>query len=265
MGWIGFEHIDGSHATDDDRILAADNTTVPIHYRDENGEVKVDEGPGPYVVTWQTSPVLKKYDVNYNLFKDPLLGTNVRTCFEDETVVFGGFEIAPPGNIDDSNAMTSFFATLHSFESEKVASYDGSPMARLYLPVYDSFNSGRNVTAVTMAILNWEYYFANHLPQTMKGIAIVLENECDGSFTYDVHGKDVLPIGYGDYHDRKFDVHDRVGSFEEHYIIDDGSKHGLSVDNQTCPYRLHVYPTQVRRYICLFVEKSHNNVTKLYS
>jgi hypothetical protein len=247
MGLVGFEN--HKEPNNKDLLLSGNSTWLPIHYQHENGEKALDPGPGPYVVTWITSPVLAQGDVNYNLFRDPLTGDHIKKCLEEETVVFGGFELAPKGDSSSPNAMTAFFATLHSFEQERAVAYLGDPMGRLFLPVYNNFQEDRKVVAVTTAMINWRHYFTNLLPETMQGIVVVLENECDGSFTYEVNGPSVDVMGFGNLHEPTYVENDQVGSFEEHYLIKDGSKQGLSFHVTSCAYRLRVYPSKVRNLV----------------
>jgi hypothetical protein len=246
MGRVGFEY-DGTLALADN-LSEGNSTFAPIRYHDENGERRVDPGPGPYLVTWIVSPVLERYDVNYNLYQDPFIGQSVKKCLEEEIVIFGGFESAPEGNISSPNTKTAFFATLNSFSEENVVPYLGDPMARLFLPVYDSFGEDRKAVAVTIAIINWRRYFTKVLPETMQGITVVLENDCDGSFTYEVHGRDARAMGFGSRHNPDFESLDHTGVFDSSYTIQDGSKHGLAFRADSCPYRLHVYPSQVRHF-----------------
>jgi hypothetical protein len=241
MGRVGFEH-----KTGDEHFLLGNSTWLPITSSlDAQDDNAIDAGPGPYLVTWITSPVLEHYHVNYNLYQDSALGKYVKKCFEEETVIFGALEAAPAGNITSSNEATAFFATLNSFNEEQVVPYLGDPMARLFLPIYDSFGEERKAVAVSMAIINWKHYFTNVLPGTMQGITVVLENECDGSFTYAVHGRDTQVVGLGSLHNPEFAVWDHMGSFEKSYVIKDGSKLGLAFRAGECPYSLHVYPSQV--------------------
>jgi hypothetical protein len=244
MGLIGFEHENAEEVGH--HIPMGNSTWAPLHHHDPNGEDMIDLGPGPYVGQWITSPVLELYHINYNLLKDEAIGWYVRKCLEEEIVIFGGLEAAPAGNISSLNEQTAFFSTILSFDKGQQVSYFGDPMAQLFLPVYDGFGEHRKAVAVTTATINWRHYFTNVLPETMQGITVVLSNECDGSFTYEVHGHDARAMGFGSLHSTAFESYDNVGSFDTSYIIKDGTKHGLTFRGDSCPYRLHVYPSQVR-------------------
>jgi hypothetical protein len=90
----------------------------PVHYFGNDGKPILEDGTGPYLPTWQTSPIMKTHFVNENMYRK----TNVSVpqeevaglVLEEEYAVLGGFTAAAPGTAQDPNQRTAFFAALRS-------------------------------------------------------------------------------------------------------------------------------------------------------
>lgn len=165
------------------------------------------------------------------------------------------------GDAFSANPVTAFFALLKSIAEGKPMNYAGDPVADLYFPIFDSFNTTTQKTvAVLNAILEWKTYFRNLLPSNINGVVVVLENTCNGTFTYVLNGEDedVIPIGFGDHHDTKFDAYERTSAFGD-IILKDGTIHGIELEGDDCKYVLHVYPSQ--RFKDAFTNNNPQNIT----
>jgi len=126
----------------------------------------------------------------------------------------------------------------------KNVEYLGDPISNLFIPIFDKLDGvDRNVVAVLRSTIHWQSRMVNILPETNNGITVVMRNACDGNFTYELRGEDVIPIGEGDRHDRAFDELEVEGRFNTE-IIDDGTSMGIPLNQEGCPYTFHVYPTQ---------------------
>jgi hypothetical protein len=101
---------------------------------------------------------------------------------------------------------TSFLAYILSFAAKKSVHYNGDPMSSVYFPVFDSFDDDSEPVAVIVAVLNWATYFKNTLPPNSDGVVVVLENDCDGPFTYFITHAEVEYLGKGDLHNEKYDA-----------------------------------------------------------
>ena len=55
------------------------------------------------------------------------------------------------------------------------------------------------------AVVQWGAYFKDVLPEQALGINLVLENECDGPWSYIIYGNQVEFMGQGDLHQQRFD------------------------------------------------------------
>lgn len=173
--------------------------------------------------------MLKRPFVNQNLFHNSLYADGARACLESAEVGFGGFDTAPAGSANHPNSKTSFYASLLSITAEKEVEYEGDPMSNVYLPVFNSFETGRRTVAVLTALVNWGAYFENILPPNVKGILVVLDNGCDEPYTYQINGEEVKRLGPGDLHSGRFSEFKREADFLSHLNIADGTKVGGSV------------------------------------
>jgi hypothetical protein len=63
------------------------------------------------------------------------------------------------------------------------------PHSIFFQPVYsETYNNTSDIVGILVAVVGWDVYFANILPEHVKG---VLENSCGQSFTYHVDGNTV--------------------------------------------------------------------------
>lgn len=122
--------------------------------------------------------------------------------------------------------------------------YEGDIFSTVYFPVYDSFDvATRKTVGVLRTVLHWARYFANVLPDTKEGLIVVLGNNCDTPYTYQINGKTVVPLGHGDLHDPKYNKYKKTGSFANINRIEDGTKEGMILHFDRCPYHIAVYPS----------------------
>jgi class 3 adenylate cyclase len=189
--------------------------------------------------------------VNENIFRSHTAASASKSCLKEEAVVLGGFETAPAGDTSHPNRYTSLYASMLSIAAKKAEAYDGSPMTNVFLPVFDSFKDGdtstkRHPVAVMMAVIHWASYFKEILPPNVRGLVLVLDNGCGGTFTYRIDGLEVISIGAGDHHRSKFDDMVKSTSLSEGLQIAAGTRLGLRLNygDSGCQYDLRVYPSQ---------------------
>jgi hypothetical protein len=185
------------------KIYALDETWSPV----------ADPGVGPFFPIWQSSPVLDRDLVNYNLITYGGYGPGILTAFNKGEVAIGGIDVAGPGDTSNPDLTTSFFAFILSFAARKSVTYDGDPMSSVYLPVFESYDESKVPVGVIVAVINWAGYFENIFPPNSAGVIIVLENTCDGPFTYEIDGSEVIYLGQGDLHDTRWDHLEVSGMF----------------------------------------------------
>ena len=216
----------------------------PIFFPDERQNYKIDPGTGPYLPVWQTSPVLKKNWANRNLFRSSAIASEAKRCLDSGEVIIGGFDMAPPGGIDHPHYVTSFYASILSVTAEKEKVYNGDPMSNFYLPIFNSFDVNRTSVAVLMATVNWAGFFRGILPPNIRGVTVIIENSCQGAYTYEIEGEVVTPVGPGDLHNPRFGYLGVSSRFNEFVKIEDGTRSGLPLNQEGCKYSIRVYPSQ---------------------
>lgn len=216
----------------------------PLHSFDGSGKAVLSAADGPFLPQWQTFPVLQTSQVNVNLFEDPATSQPARDCIASKSAVLGGFAHGPPGPTTHPDRTTAFFATLRSMYEGKQAEYLGDPMSHLFIPIYETLiGFDREVVAVLKSTIHWRAYMRNLLDKNSHGVNVVVENACDGNFTYYLDGTEAYVVGFGDKHDRTFSDYEITGKFLTD-VLDDGTMEGIPFNQLGCPYTFHVYPTQ---------------------
>jgi hypothetical protein len=224
---------------------------------DSNQEDTIDNSEVDAMPIWQTSPVLKRNWANRNILRDPNaffndetqhaynIGDEATRCMETGELIIGGFDSAPPGGPEHEDFKTSFYATILSTAARNITEYLGDPMAYAYIPIFDSFDAEeRKTVAVLLATVNWGMLFRNILPENVRGVTLVIENSCDGMFTYKIDGEDVIPVGAGDLHDEEYSGIGASSVLRGDIRIEDGTVVGLKLNTDRCEYSAHVYPAQ---------------------
>lgn len=239
-----------------DEVLMINYTSQPITVRNatSNGYF-VHSGPGPYFPRWQSSPVLLKDRVNENT--DYHRTKYVEQVERQGKVVLSGFEYGREGTIRDENATIARWATLRSITVGYEEIYSGSAALSMFLPVYETFEDSAKVVAVVETFLNFRRLLLNVLPNNIRGITVVVENSCEGNFTYIVDGASGGDIGVGDLHETAFDKYKQTTYLKEAATVNDGTPNGETISADPCYYQFHVFPSQVRsRYfneLCFFL------------
>ena len=155
-------------------------------------------------------------------------------------------QFSRPGYGSDDDPNTAEIAwLLRMATGDKDVMYEGDIYTNVYFPVYNNFDStNRESVGVMRAVIHWARYFQNILPETTEGLVFVLENGCDTPYTYQIDGRNVLPLGHGDLHNTKFDKYMRSASFGSVTKINDGTKDGMNVHYDQCTFMIRTYPSE---------------------
>lgn len=182
---------------------------------------------------------------NWDVLSYPDYAPYVAHAAATGQATFGGIDVANPGDINSPELTPSFYAFLLSYAAGKSANYTGDPFSSFYVPVFDSFDDDRRVVAVFLGVLQWAAYFEGVLPANSPPLTVVLENSCEGPFTYIVSPDDVQFVGQGDLHDTKYDDVEEKATFDDLIAIKDnnGVNLGLDFNQELCQYTVRIFPT----------------------
>mmetsp|Transcript_14767 Transcript_14767/g.26491 ORF Transcript_14767/g.26491 Transcript_14767/m.26491 type:complete len:1228 (+) Transcript_14767:159-3842(+) len=198
-----------------------------------------------YIPFWEMSPFLTYDDVNIDMLHDER-GVYGKACIEEGAIIIGNMTQRPSGGIDSDNRITSTFAQLLSIEKGRKVDYEGDPMSHIFIPIFDSFESGRRARALLVGLFNWGILFRGIVPEAAAGIDLVLRNECQQSFTYRLYGEgEVLPVGEGDLHEPAFSEWEVQTPVLMSGETADGTRDGLPFGTSGCDYFMSIYPSQV--------------------
>jgi hypothetical protein len=184
--------------------------------------------------------------VNENLLdkQDPMSSIR-KKAINNQAAVMGGFHSAPAGKISDPDRTTSFFARLLKISEGHDKEYPGDPDSYIAIPIFDTLHgANRTVVGIVETSIYWRWFLHNLLPDDHEGVHVVIENACDGSFTYLINGPQAIALGFGDRHDPRFHAY-RVDGSLNRSRIDDGTVHGMEFHKHSCPYTFQVYPSQL--------------------
>lgn len=263
MGWLqeAREYLvkEGIDISDWNRMLQEDNSGLnevkqavdfssgigdKIYGFDENSNPIPSQVVEPLFPLWQESPTFGRDLTNMDINYYPDYTRYMIKAYETGDMTIGGLDTAHPGDMTDPDLSTSYFSYLISLRNGKRTMYKGDPMSSVFLPVFDDFEAAnRRVVAIIFAVFKWASYFENLLPPNFPGLQVVLENNCEGAFTYHIVGSQVEYLGQGDLHDTRYDHMVRKVEFSHANEIGEESSLGLKLNQDICTYTLRVYPS----------------------
>ena len=216
---------------------------------DAHGAPQIAISPEEMILmpTWQTSPIIHYgHEVNENLLTaQDKGGPYAAASFATGNVVLSHFEMT-----EDGAEHSKLLSTLLSVAKQKSYDYTGSPISTVYFPIFDAFGEDRKPAAVMGALVHWTDFFEDVLPSNVEGIVAVLHTTCEGdddddptSYTFGINGEEVVDIGKWDLHDSKYDDMEQKASFSSIDSISDGTKLGISLNQDLCVVSIHVYPS----------------------
>jgi Adenylate and Guanylate cyclase catalytic domain len=214
-------------------------------------------GSGPYLPMWQSSPVIpqNKALLNFNALSHPAAAGGYREAIQSGQAVIEAASNLAGENFGRTGLFFKAMLSMSQYRND-VEDYLGEPVSTFAYPVFDSFNrSSRQVVAVIGTSLYWQLYFKNVLSRSARGIACVLKNTRNQTFSYRIDKDTVEYLGIGDYHDPQYN-HLVQESDVGYYIAKQSStetKSFTSVELNTayCSYKLSVYPSKAteRHYV----------------
>eukprot|EP00522_Entomoneis_paludosa_P013117 CAMPEP_0172452292 /NCGR_PEP_ID=MMETSP1065-20121228/10005_1 /TAXON_ID=265537 /ORGANISM="Amphiprora paludosa, Strain CCMP125" /LENGTH=1141 /DNA_ID=CAMNT_0013204333 /DNA_START=182 /DNA_END=3604 /DNA_ORIENTATION=+ len=203
-----------------------------------------DPGPGDYTPVWQHAPLLPAA-VNLNaLSYGPYAGA-IRNSLDTGKMSLEGVFFGEPGDVNSQDVTTQFYAILLSLRAREPVEYKGEPMSYTTYPIFDTNDEAtRKPVATVGMVVHWASYFKEVVPPETPPVTVVLENDCDGAFTFTVDNENVVFEGAGDSHDTDYNHLERQAALNTLYSSKlDEQSHNLELDELGCPFRIRVYPT----------------------
>jgi hypothetical protein len=162
---------------------------------DEEGENLIPANP-PFYPIWQFSPPpFSPFALKANFAQLMDFGGYLKTVDIVREGVLGE-------TFDERTLKQADHAAYHAqflVSSDVESSAFKRPHAFFFQPVFrEPFNDASEIVGTVNAMLPWDRYFANLLPEGIKGITGVLKNTCGQSFTYYLDGNKVrcAPFNY---------------------------------------------------------------------
>jgi Adenylate and Guanylate cyclase catalytic domain len=208
--------------------------------------IVLDQGPGPYLPTWQSCPFLPAY-TNFNYLRLQISNDYVPSepllAYSTSRAVTSAFQQVSPARPKDYPVTPgSYYAGFISTKAGREVYYEGDPVSDIYLPIYKSFDDNTTV-AILLAVLHWSSYFTDLLPTNARDISVVLHDSCTRPSTYFVRGNKVVYGGPEDIHEASFEKFAITSSWDSVDVIEDGTESGLSYLSSHCPPSIKIYPT----------------------
>lgn len=197
----------------------------------------------PCAPAWQQSPLPHWLDTNFNLldvgggiFASALSAANAGDVY------LGGLVNDAPGYYNSSNPGTRSGSSYLSFEAKEIVPYSGEPISTVFIPVMNSLGENKTTAAIIFASLRWAQYFKDILTDSLTPVQVVLENDCDGAFTYTVKGPDVVYEGPGNLADSRYDDMRKSLEIDSSKVVFERDVLDLTLKT-ACGVVMHVYPT----------------------
>jgi class 3 adenylate cyclase len=115
------------------------------------------------------------------------------------------------------------------------------PRSYILTPVFDTFQDDANVTGFVIAVLPWESYFTNILPEGTDGFVVNVKDTCGSEFTYQLNGPQVEYIGRGGRQNFAYQDIRQSSTFAE------SARYGSESSAGHCDYTLSIYPSATYR------------------
>jgi hypothetical protein len=219
-----------------------------------HGDTGPVEGPGPYFPTWHTAPVVPTYSpYNWNLY----------SYFQkelDEAIQNRRVSIALTRNLPDPSDADG---KIDERNVEWIKGFIGEdedptePMTAFNYPIVDKAADTVNlagaedpqVVGVIAMTIFWRELIKDILPQGSDGIVVVIGNECNQTFSYQIMGPEATYLGPGDMHDPDYDSYEEYSNFVElgALAIRDRTYTGITFSEDFCPHWIKAYPSDMMR------------------
>lgn len=205
-----------------------------------------EENTGPYLPSWQMSPVLPLPGTSiFNFFDYDDLAPMLRQVLDTGKACLSYLQI--DHNAEATASIIQILMTLGQYRHDTI-DYDLDPLTQVAYPVFDSFDlATRKVAGEIVTTIFWRLLFSNILPESVQGVVCVLSNTLGNKATYVINGQTATLLGTGDLHDPKYNhmglTRDVSEYVTERTHIRMSSYTSVPLDGGYTSYRIHVYPS----------------------
>lgn len=244
LWWIS-EAMERTHGDSSEQYLDDVWISDKLYTVDDNINPIPPEGPGPFFPVWQMQPPIPVFINLADYFGDGEILTN-GTLTNTSQAVLGAL-----GNWQGTSGPLTelsfqlYTILLQEMLQDPTANYTGEPISNLYYPVFDTFDSNREVVGMFYTTIFWREFFFDMLSDEAGSIICVIANDCGGTVTLEIEGSRAKYLGEGDLHDSEYDYLGKEFKFSQ---IDDPSIHHFSdtaapLNKEFCPYVMRLYPS----------------------
>jgi class 3 adenylate cyclase len=120
-------------------------------------------------------------------------------------------------------------------------SRDHHPRSYAVQPVYQDFDHDSKLTGFVFAVVPWDTYFLNVLPEGTNGFIVQIEDTCGTTFSYRIDGPEAIFLGQGFSPNPDYDHLVQTAEFAEFARFE-----GVDVSEYViqCSYRISVHPSE---------------------
>lgn len=215
------------------------------------GQNRDNEEKEYYLPVWQWSPPPYTYgQINWNVASVPSYDASTRAAIalKNQTVIS---KIQPYTNAIGNSISEEDHNAMHSALPNSSVEH---PHSVFIHPILRDPNDPESpVVGVVGGGVAWDAALQDLLPNGVLGIMVVIRNNCNQTFTYEMDGEDAFYRGEGDAHDPQYD---------EYEVIVDLALHTHAEFLETpghCLFQMHVFPTQ------RFFEQYQSSTPKIFA
>eukprot|EP00522_Entomoneis_paludosa_P000310 CAMPEP_0172474274 /NCGR_PEP_ID=MMETSP1065-20121228/69275_1 /TAXON_ID=265537 /ORGANISM="Amphiprora paludosa, Strain CCMP125" /LENGTH=1243 /DNA_ID=CAMNT_0013232453 /DNA_START=67 /DNA_END=3798 /DNA_ORIENTATION=- len=243
QGWIqdsrevAIAYSEGELSQDD----YVDESIIPLIYVGGLGtdvEFAPSYGQGPYMPLWmQSPPPFRPTVINFDSYN--FLRITIDASIQARQPVMS--EVQDLSLLAETVLKAEEHAKFHEniLDTEGANTFD-HPHSQMYTPIFEEPNDDSSKVVGTInAIVAWDRYMTDLLPEGTRGVYCVVKNTCDQAYTYKLNGNQALFVGSGDLHETKYDGTEVILPFYD-----------LKRPNETakiwghCLYSYHLYASQ---------------------
>jgi Adenylate and Guanylate cyclase catalytic domain len=205
-----------------------------------------------YLPTWETYPMVPvagEAAYNWDALQDSQLGPALSEATHHRRVI-----ITKVMNFDVPFGAS---AGIDKWTSRLVGSdVDvAEPIIRFLYPILDTA-ADKHPSRITLqkstvvgflaSTFFWRGFLTDILPEGQRGLVVVISNECNQTFTYQVNGLEAVYLGSGDYHDPQYDGMGHSTALNDLSSFQTGANSytGLTIDDDFCAYTVSIYPSE---------------------